>query len=82
MPKFNEKFPENFCEAVSNAKVEDISYSKESVPVHYDCGEKKTGFRPIKVAGIPIPPTIRVSYVEGCDTKGKYWYVLSWAGSE
>ncbi|MCP4347299.1 MAG: hypothetical protein GY795_17475 [Desulfobacterales bacterium] len=82
MPKFSEEITQNFCEAVKNAKAEDITYSKKSVPVHFDIDDKKTGFRPIEVAGVPTPSTIRVSYVEGCDSKGKYWYVISWTGTE
>lgn len=81
MTKLNEEFPRNYCDALKNAKIEDVSFSKTLVPVHSDIDDKKTGYRPIKVAGIPVPSTIRVSYVEGCGSKGKYWYVISWAGS-
>lgn len=82
MPKYGEDVSESFCKAVKNAEVKDITYSKEQLSTHSDIDDTKTGFRPIKVSGIAIPATIRISYVEGCDSKGKYWYVISWADTE
>jgi hypothetical protein len=81
MPKSKREYPPSFRDALKVTTVEDISFLKTSVLGHFDLKDKKAGFRPIKVAGVSIPSTIKVSYVEGCDAKGKYWYVISWAGT-
>lgn len=71
--------PREFIKVMQNATPTDVLFSKVQIVGHSEAIGPRIGHIPKEVSGISIPTQIKVSYVEGCDNKGKYWYVVSWA---
>jgi hypothetical protein len=72
---------QEFLDVISRATPSDIEFSEETFPSHSPREKNKVGFRPVRVLGVETPKSLPVTYVQGEDERGIYWYVVSGIGS-
>ena len=73
--------PENVFKALMRAAPTDLQFIEEVSHTHPDIIGTKIGFRPTQVFGVDLPKALCAVYVRGQDSRGLYWYVISWLNS-